>query len=596
MPGLDDVMANRRDAKMFAAMKNSQPTINVSPVIHLPNDVPVTIKNFDQMVSVLENSLVKIQESLSGLKVELGAEGIKAMAKDITVDVSTDELDATLTALQKSMDGVKDAVKALPAQIKLDIPEMEFPSEMSLTEAKSILGALKDVQGAIMELGKKMPKDKDDKNVVQAVSAVEAAIRGMAFPTPRASVQFREDSQHVSGDTGTMALAVRNDSGSVLAGTDGDYIPLSTDSTGALRVTSGGGGGGSDVQYADAATRGTATGTLMMVDDGTLIQSALGDSSGRQIVNINGTVPVSGTFWQATQPVSGTFFQTTQPISAAALPLPTGASTSALQTTGNTSVGSIDTKTPALGQALAAASVPVVLTAAQVTTLTPPTTVTVTQATGTNLHTVVDSGTLTTVSTVTNLSQLGGAAIAMGTGVRSAGTQRVTIATDDLVPTTDAATSATGSAVPAKASYKGLIAKTANPSAASDGNLVGALADKLGKQVVVGSIRDLKGDQFTTLTSTTTETTIITAVASTFLDLYGLIIENTSATATEVSFRDVAAGSVRFAFEIPAGDTRGFMLPESGAFKQASVNTAWTAQCGTSVASVKISALYVKNI
>lgn len=38
----------------------------------------------------------------------------------------------------------------------------------------------------------------------------------------------------------------------------------------------------------------------------------------------------------------------TQPVSAASLPLPTGASTSALQTTGNTSLSSIDTKTPAL--------------------------------------------------------------------------------------------------------------------------------------------------------------------------------------------------------------------------------------------------------
>lgn len=52
--------------------------------------------------------------------------------------------------------------------------------------------------------------------------------------------------------------------------------------------------------------------------------------------------------------------------------LPTGASTSANQTTGNNSLSSIDTKTPSLGQALAASSVPVVLTAAQITTLTPP--------------------------------------------------------------------------------------------------------------------------------------------------------------------------------------------------------------------------------
>ena len=56
-------------------------------------------------------------------------------------------------------------------------------------------------------------------------------------------------------------------------------------------------------------------------------------------------------------------------------PLPVSAT---IDTTGlatdatDTSTASIDSKTPALGQALAAASVPVVLTAAQITTLTPP--------------------------------------------------------------------------------------------------------------------------------------------------------------------------------------------------------------------------------
>ena len=43
-----------------------------------------------------------------------------------------------------------------------------------------------------------------------------------------------------------------------------------------------------------------------------------------------------------------------------------------------------------------------------------------------------------TLGTVTNLSQLGGQAISMGTGVRDAGTQRVTIATNDSVPVTGA--------------------------------------------------------------------------------------------------------------------------------------------------------------
>lgn len=74
-------------------------------------------------------------------------------------------------------------------------------------------------------------------------------------------------------------------------------------------------------------------------------------------------------------------------------PLPvtiSGVATASNQTTANgllttidadtgaiaTSVASLDTKTPALGQALAAASVPVVLPAAQITTLTPPAAIT----------------------------------------------------------------------------------------------------------------------------------------------------------------------------------------------------------------------------
>lgn len=47
------------------------------------------------------------------------------------------------------------------------------------------------------------------------------------------------------------------------------------------------------------------------------------------------------------------------------------------------------------------------------------------------------SGTITTVSTVTNLSQQGGVAISLNTGIRDTGTQRVTIATNDVVPVTD---------------------------------------------------------------------------------------------------------------------------------------------------------------
>lgn len=60
------------------------------------------------------------------------------------------------------------------------------------------------------------------------------------------------------------------------------------------------------------------------------------------------SISASVSNFPATQAVTGTFFQATQPVSAASLPLPSGASTSANQATGNSSLSSIDTKTPAL--------------------------------------------------------------------------------------------------------------------------------------------------------------------------------------------------------------------------------------------------------
>jgi hypothetical protein len=127
-------------------------------------------------------------------------------------------------------------------------------------------------------------------------------------------------------------------------------------------------------------------------------QATMANSAPVVIASNQSAIPVTGTFYQTTQPVSGTFFQTTQPVSAASLPLPTGAATSALQSTANTSLATLVTNSPALGQALATASIPVILPAATITTLTPPTSVTVTQATGTNLHTVVDSAPTTAVT------------------------------------------------------------------------------------------------------------------------------------------------------------------------------------------------------
>ncbi len=57
---------------------------------------------------------------------------------------------------------------------------------------------------------------------------------GSATVTVNIEGDYAEDSGHTTGDRGLFILAVRNDNDTALAGTDLDYIPLSTDSAGHL--------------------------------------------------------------------------------------------------------------------------------------------------------------------------------------------------------------------------------------------------------------------------------------------------------------------------------------------------------------------------
>lgn len=177
------------------------------------------------------------------------------------------------------------------------------------------------------------------------------------------------------------------------------YVLQADPVTGLLQVSAGGGGGD-----ATAANQVLGNASLSSIDGKTPAfgQTTMASSSPVTIASNQSALPVTGTFFQATQPVSGTFFQATQPVSgtffqatqpvsgtvavtqstspwvvdgsgvtqpvsAASLPLPTGASTSALQTTGNSSLSSLDTKLPSQGQAVMAASTPVVIASNQTT-------------------------------------------------------------------------------------------------------------------------------------------------------------------------------------------------------------------------------------
>lgn len=139
-------------------------------------------------------------------------------------------------------------------------------------------------------------------------------------------------------------------------------------------------------------------------------------------------------------------------------------------------------------------------------------------------------------------------------------------------------------------------AATAPPAAVSAADRVNAQFDIYGKQVVLsGGLREDRANQQTSV-STTTETVVVTADATYKLDLYGLTLANTSASACKVTVKDGTAGTTRFVFQVPAGDTRGFMVDPSGACKQSAANANWTVTCGTSVSTLEVTALTVRSL
>lgn len=97
-----------------------------------------------------------------------------------------------------------------------------------------------------------------------------------------------------------------------------------------------------DADWSDGTSKHMLVGGLYQLSPQTITDGDVGPfqvtSNGFVIVSVNGTVTVSGT---GTFTVDGS--ATTQPVSAASLPLPSGASTSANQDTGNSTLSSIQT-------------------------------------------------------------------------------------------------------------------------------------------------------------------------------------------------------------------------------------------------------------
>lgn len=253
------------------------------------------------------------------------------------------------------------------------------------------------------------------------------------------------------------------------------------------------------------ATAGSAhptDGVMVMISDGTNARRLLGDSSGRPTVNINGTVPVSGTFWQATQPVSGTVAATQS---------------------GTWNIGSITT--------------------------------------------------LPSISLAASSNNIGDVDVLTLPGITG------NVAHDSAV-----------SGNPVSVASRAL---NALPTNVASGDVSYFNVDLAGRTVTQPlSPRELVVKQAATL-SNTTETTIVTAAASTYHDLAFLMITNTSSSAVRVDIREDTGASVLFSVGIAANG--GAVIPFPTPIPQTATNDNWTAQLSSAVTDVRILALAVKR-
>lgn len=141
----------------------------------------------------------------------------------------------------------------------------------------------------------------------------------------------------------------------------------------------------------------------------------------------------------------------------------------------------------------------------------------------------------------------------------------------------------------------GGIVRTTNPTKNTDGQVVKASFDAVGRQLVRPvQVRGLVQTAYATL-STGTETTLLAGVASTFLDLIYVSGANNSDAAVIIDIRAATGAGIVMSLTIPANGTAGVSLPVP--IPQDIAAAAWTADMpditGT---TVYLTALFSKEV
>lgn len=535
-------------------------------------------------VSDLLTSIAKAGSDFKSSKLNVLPESLNKLSSSIQslVDNETSDTDIDYTNV---LNDIKDL---LSVDDKTPVINVAAPKVMIDTTKfeKAITSLEKAVRDNIVTL-----PEQDDTAVIEALAGVKGSIDNMTFPVPNYVLPFKD--------------------------INGVAIQVQLDASGNLPTTGGGGGGGGGTQYADGAARGTATGTIAMVDDGTNIQSLSGDSTGKlNVNNISGTVSLpTGAATSAKQLPDGHNVVITSGTVTADTELPAAAALA--DTTANPTVPAVgsflmgwdgtntvwdrlkqqglnaDAQTAHAKGVLETASNGYVYNGSTWDRLRGDTT----GVSVKNIASALPAGT-NNIGDVDVLT-VNGVAPAFGTGARGATVQRVTIATDDSVPVTNAGTFAVQDSqlvaddaaftiATTKVRPAGFLADETATDSVDEGD-AGAARMTLDRKMIVTvqphtagglSVANFtSGDTYTALTATAQ---VIKATAG---KLYGYYIFNPNAVTSYVMVYNIAAASVTvgtstalLVFAIPAGSAANIEMANGITFS----NAGWSIAAATS--------------
>ena len=169
----------------------------------------------------VEGKLDTLETTLTAIETDQAALEVLHTATNSKLDT----IDSVLDTIKTDSAAIKTAVELLDNAVSGSELQVDVVSVPTTTVTGTVTANLSATDNAVLD------------DIAQKIGDVETAVQAID------DIVKAEDAAHSSGDKGVMFLGVRQDSQADF-GADGDYVPLSIDADGKLRVAAAAASGG----------------------------------------------------------------------------------------------------------------------------------------------------------------------------------------------------------------------------------------------------------------------------------------------------------------------------------------------------------------